>query len=108
MKKELESKPPKNFFNYRVVLDTDENGHKFYSIRGVHYTNHGKKIEGWDAEPLTMVFDTGDSISGYLDCLSRSATLPVLEVKGDELEVVNEKTAEWVVSRDYWPDKTRV
>lgn len=48
------TKIPKTFFNYRVIKDHDEHGHMFYSIRGVHYGDYGKTIEGWDAEPLTL------------------------------------------------------
>jgi hypothetical protein len=92
-------KTPKSFFNYRVILDRDANGHPFYSIRGVHYKDFGETIEGWDAEPLVLTFSQGDSISGYLNSLERAAIEPVLMVNGDKLEDIGNRPAEMFVSR---------
>lgn len=91
-------KTPERFFNYRVILDVDETGHQFYSIRGVHYKDYGKTIIGWDAEPLTMVFDQGDSISAYLKTLEHATEKPVLRVEGNKLNELGERPAEMFVS----------
>lgn len=87
----------KTFFNFRVILDVDETGNQFYSIRGVHYEDYGKTITGWDAEPLTMVFDQGDSISAYLNNLERATEKPVLRVEGEKLKELGERPAEMFV-----------
>ena len=90
---------PKTFWNYRVIKDHDENGHMFYSVRGVHYSNYGKKITGWDAEPTTLVFGQGDSISGYLGNLSEATSKPLLSVIEDKLVEESKRNAETIVSR---------
>lgn len=93
-------KAPKTFFNYRVIKDYDENGHMFYSIRGVHYGNYGQTIEGWDAEPLTLTFGQGDSITSYLETVMIAATKPVLAVIDGKLCESTSRAAEHVVSQD--------
>lgn len=91
---------PKTFFNYRVILDADETENQFYSIRGVHYEDFGKTIVGWDSEPLTMVFDQGDSMSAYLNNVERATQKPVLRVEGNELKELGERPAEMFVGRE--------
>ena len=95
----MKNKAPKTFWNYRVILDKDENGHPFYSIRGVHYSKYGEKIDGWDAEPTTLVFDQGDSITEWLRSLETATEKPVLMVQGDTLTELGERPAEMFVSR---------
>ena len=93
------NKPPKTFWNYRVILDKDKNGHPFYSIRGVHYAKHGQKIEGWDAEPTNLIFEQGDSITEWLRSVEAAVEKPVLMVQGDTLTDLGERPAEMFVSQ---------
>lgn len=92
-------KTPKTFFNYRVVKDYDR-GDAYFSIRGVHYSNYGKEIGGWDSEPLTLTFGQGDSMSNYLNSLERATELPLLTVVDGKLEELDgTRPSEMVVSK---------
>lgn len=100
----MNTKTPKTFWNYRVIKDHDENGHMFYSIRGVHYDDYGKTIAGWDAEETRLIFGQGDSISEFLNVVSEAASKPLLAVIDDKMVESEPRAAEAVVSRYDWTD----
>ncbi len=95
-------KRPEKYFNYRVIKDYDKQGIEYFSIRGVHYENFGKKIVGWDSEPITLCFGQGDSPTDFLTTLERAPMERLLIVCGNKLVEATEKIpAEMIVSR--WP-----
>ena len=96
--KSVEGKKPKSYWNYRVVAEYQWHEKEIlrgwsFTIRGVHYGNYGKKIVGWDADPMhPLGADKVQELFEDIEMMSQAMYRPLLIRQKDTLVEYPRKT----------------
>ena len=76
-------KPPKKYWQYRIVKDKDEKGNIFYSVRDVYFED--RKPYAWGSEPQYPIGESYDECEKDLRCMAKALLQKTLVVKGKTL-----------------------
>lgn len=90
----MSNKPPRKFWNYRVVAEYYWSPKAIlrgwtFTIRGVHYEDHGKRIVGWDADPMHPLGDESvRSLKDDINLMRKAYSKPLLIRKANADELI--------------------